>query len=124
MEDTQDAGPAILIGFAEGAQARALSAMGADERRAAVMDCLAALFGDEARDVIGFAEKDWGADEWSRGYVGAMGPGVLTQYGEALRTPCGRIHWASSETAVNWNGYMDGALESGERAANEVLARL
>jgi monoamine oxidase len=124
MEDTQDTGPAMLIGFAEGAQARALSAMDADERRAAVMDCLAALFGDEARDVIGFAEKDWGADEWSRGYVGTMGPGVLTQYGEALRTPCGRIHWASSETALNWNGYMEGALESGERAANEVLARL
>jgi monoamine oxidase len=49
---------------------------------------------------------------------------VLTSFGESLREPVGRIHWAGTETATVWNGYMDGALESGERAAREVLARL
>jgi monoamine oxidase len=122
MEDTQEAMPAMLIGFAYERQARELSAMGADERRNAVIDCLVALFGPEAHSVIGYAEHDWIADEWSRGYVGTVGPGVLTQYGEALRAPCGRIHWASSETALNGSGYMEGALESGERAAKEILA--
>ena len=53
-----------------------------------------------------------------------MPPGVWTAYGEALREPIGRIHWAGTETATVWNGYMDGALQSGERAAAEVSAAL
>ena len=35
----------------------------------------------------------------------------------ALREPIGPMHWAGTETATSWNGYMDGALQSGERAA-------
>ena len=45
-------------------------------------------------------------------------------YGRALRAPVGRIHWAGTETSTYWNGYMDGAVRSGERAAKEVLDRL
>jgi monoamine oxidase len=45
----------------------------------------------------------------------------VTGYGEALREPVGRIHWAGTETAEAWNGYMDGAIRSGERSAREVL---
>jgi monoamine oxidase len=51
-----------------------------------------------------------------------MPPGVLTQYGPALRPPVGRIHWAGTETAEMWTGYMDGAVRSGERVADEVQA--
>ena len=50
-------------------------------------------------------------------------PGALSRFGRALREPCGRIHWAGSETAREWFGYMEGAIESGERAAGEVLER-
>jgi monoamine oxidase len=46
---------------------------------------------------------------------------VWTQYGPALRAPVGRIHWAGAETATVWSGYMDGAAQSGERAAAEVV---
>src|SRR5204863_525603 len=49
-------------------------------------------------------------------------PGMLTQYGAALREPVGRVHWAGTETATEWCGYMEGAVASGERAAAEVLA--
>jgi monoamine oxidase len=56
--------------------------------------------------------------------VGFAPPGVLTGYGPALRTPVGRLHWAGTETATRWAGYMDGALQSGERAATEVLESL
>ena len=45
-------------------------------------------------------------------------------YGARLRQPVGRIHWAGTETSDYWNGYMDGAVRSGERAAAEVLAEL
>jgi len=47
---------------------------------------------------------------------------VLLDFGEAIRAPVGRIHWAGAETATLWNGYMDGALRSGVRAAKEALA--
>jgi monoamine oxidase len=51
-------------------------------------------------------------------------PGALVEYGSALRAPLGLLHWAGTETAARWNGHMDGAVESGERAAGEVLAAL
>ena len=44
--------------------------------------------------------------------------------GEALRRPCGRIHWSGTETADQWLGYLDGAIQSGERAAAEVVPLL
>jgi monoamine oxidase len=53
-----------------------------------------------------------------------MGPGALVACAPALREPVGPIHWAGTETATEWNGYMEGALESAERVAGEVLARL
>lgn len=53
-----------------------------------------------------------------------MVPGALTSFGDALRAPFGRVHWAGSETSTFWVGYMDGAVRSGERAAKEVMARL
>ena len=52
------------------------------------------------------------------------GPGTLTTFGEALREPCGRIHWSGTETATEWMGYLDGAIQSGQRAAEEVATRL
>jgi monoamine oxidase len=51
-----------------------------------------------------------------------MPPGVLTQYGSTLREPCGRIHWAGTETSPIMHGAVDGAVRSGERAAREVVA--
>ena len=56
--------------------------------------------------------------------MGIHGPGSLVANGAALRAPVGRIHWASTETSTYWNGYMDGAVRSGERAAKEVLDEL
>jgi len=115
---------ADILHLRQGAQALALSQMGADEGRGRIVDCLVDLFGPQANEHIGYARKDWLADEWSRGGAGFMGPGVVTGYGAALRASCGRIHWASSETATQWAGYMEGALQSGERAAEDVTARL
>ena len=54
--------------------------------------------------------------------MATYGTGTLVDFGPALRTPVGRIHWAGTETSDYWSGYMDGAVRSGERAAREVLA--
>ena len=56
--------------------------------------------------------------------VCATPPGVLLDYGEAIRAPVGRVHWAGTETSTYWNGYMEGAVRSGERVAREVLPKL
>ena len=83
----------------------------------------AKFFGPRAARAVEYVEKYWAAEEWSRGcYSGHFGTGVWTGYGEALREPVGRIHGAGTETAEVWNGYIDGAVRSGERAAREVLA--
>ena len=57
-------------------------------------------------------------------YGSRLGTGAWTRYAQALSRPVGRIHWAGAETSPVWNGYMEGAIRSGERAAAEVLAAL
>ena len=121
-----DGGPGVLLGFIEGQDAREWTRRSKAERRDGVLGSFERYFGPEARTgAIDYLDKSWAEDVWSRGcYVGFMPPGVLTGYREALREPVGRLHWAGTETATVWNGYMDGAIESGERAAEEVLAEL
>jgi monoamine oxidase len=115
--------PGVIVCFLEGAHARRFGRIEADARRRAVLASLVGYFGKRAAKPIDFVEQDWSAEEWTRGCYGAhLAPGVWTQFGPALREPIGRIHWAGTETAAVWSGYMDGALTSGERAAAEVLA--
>jgi monoamine oxidase len=117
--------PGILLGFIEGEEGRRWGRRSLEERRAEVLDCLARYFGERARVPQEYVELSWAEEEYSRGcYAGFLPPGVLTSYGEALRAPIGRLHWAGTETATEWNGYMDGALQAGARAAREVLAAL
>jgi monoamine oxidase len=86
---------------------------------------LARWFGDEAKRPVAVAVADWAAEPWSRGCpVGVMSPRALTSTGTTLREPVGRVHFAGTETATEWTGYLEGALESGERAAREVLRGL
>ena len=117
-----DGSPGALVAFFEAHSARRFSGAGTKERRRVVLECLRSYFGARAAAPQQFLEVDWSAEQWTRGcYFGQMTTGAWTQFGPALRAPCGRIHWAGAETAVRWNGYMDGAVESGERAAAEVL---
>jgi monoamine oxidase len=120
-----DGTPGVLLGFVHGDNAHRFARLGPEERRASVAECMAALFGEEARNLTGYLELDWSAEQWTRGCYGAhLPPGAWTQFGSALRTPVGRIHWAGTETATVWAGYMEGALEAGERAAGEALTAL
>ncbi|WP_418059713.1 flavin monoamine oxidase family protein [Pimelobacter simplex] len=113
----------ILLGFVEGGEARRWQRLPADERRRAVLDCFTGYFGAEAAQPTSYLEKDWSAEEFSRGCYGAhFSPGTWTSYGPALREPVGRIHWAGAEYAVEWSGYMEGAVRSGRATADAVLA--
>lgn len=120
-----DGSPGVLIGFIEGEDGRQWGQKPAAEREKAVLGSFAAYFGERARKPLRFVEKSWAEEEYTRGcYVGFTPPGVLTSYGEWLRRPVGRLHWAGTESAGFWNGYMDGAVRSGERAAKEARAAL
>jgi monoamine oxidase len=114
--------PGVLLGFLEGRRARELGQVAAEERRTAVVDCFARLFGPRAASPDAYVERLWAEEEWTRGCYGCHMPtGAWTSYGPALRAPIGRLHWAGAEYATVWNGYMDGAIRSGERAAREAL---
>ncbi len=114
--------PGVLMGFIEGNEARIWGRRSLEERRAAVLACLARYFGEKGAHPYEYIEQNWADEEYTRGcYAGIMIPGGWTTYGEALRAPIGRLHWAGTETATVWNGYLDGAIQSGQRAAAEVL---
>ncbi|GAA0544760.1 flavin monoamine oxidase family protein [Actinomadura livida] len=114
-------GPGVLVGFLEGRHADIAARLPAAERRAQVVADLAGYFGPRAGEPVAYIERDWAAEEYSRGCYGAFAaPGTLTRFGPALRRPVGPLHWAGTETATRWAGYIDGAVESGHRAARET----
>jgi monoamine oxidase len=115
--------PGVLTLFFVGDRARRFRALLPEARRATLLAALECCFGPRASRPVACYERDWATEEWTRGaYCGYMPPGVWTSYGHALRAPVGPIAWAGTETAVEHMGYMEGAIESGERAAAEVLA--
>ncbi len=117
-----DGSRGVMLGFIAGADAVEHARRPEAERKAAVLDCFAALFGEKARQPAIYLEQAWSEEEWTRGGpVCSPSPGALSAYGEAMRQPAGRVHWAGSETSTIWCGYMDGAVRSGERAAEETL---
>lgn len=119
--DTGD--PGIMCVIAEGPVARRLGLLDADQRRAVVIGELIDRFGAKAATPMSYHEQNWTVDRYSGGgMISHAPPGVLTEFGPALRAPCGRIHWAGSESSAVMCGWIDGAVRSGERAAAEVLA--
>jgi monoamine oxidase len=110
----------VLVAFIE----KAKMPKEAKARRKAVVEDLVALFGKGAQNPADYFETDWSAEEWTAGCVSPLPPGVLTEFGPALREPCGRVHWAGAETSEAWCGYMDGAVRSGLRVAAEVRKAL
>jgi monoamine oxidase len=115
----------ILMGFIEAEDGRHWARRSPEERQAAVVDSFVRYFGPRAAEPLEYVERDWMAEEFSRGCYGAhFAPGVWTGFGRALREPVGRLHWAGAECSPVWNGYMEGAVRSGEATADEVLAAL
>jgi monoamine oxidase len=115
--------PGVLMGFLEGAEARAAARLPEEQRRKQVLDCFVRYFGPRAATPVRYVERDWMAEEFTRGCYGAhFTTGVWTSYGHAWREPVGRIHWAGAECSPEWNGYMEGAVRSGEAVADEVLS--
>lgn len=119
-----DASCGMLVGFSLANRARPLLDLDEEERRPLVLQSFARAFGPEAQSPRRYLDKSWAEEEFSRGcYTGLMAPGAWLGFGEALARPEGRLHFAGTETASRWNGYFEGAILAGRRAASEVLER-
>ena len=103
----------------------ALGEQASDIRRRMLIDHVHTVFGAHALSPVDYFDRDWDVVPWvGGGYSGVMRPGGWVRSGAALREPVGRVHWASAESARTWNGYVEGAIDAGERVSDEVLAQL
>ncbi|HWD56223.1 MAG TPA: flavin monoamine oxidase family protein [Acidimicrobiales bacterium] len=116
-------GHGVIATYSAGPRARALWALPESERRSVLLKMLTTRLGPKAAKPLEVMELNWSEERWTRGCSCAhFAPGVLTQFGRLLREPVGRIHWAGTETATTSFGAMDGAVRSGERVCEEILA--
>ncbi|WP_353355543.1 FAD-dependent oxidoreductase [Mycobacterium sp.] len=103
-----------------GPVARKLTQIDPSERRAGRAR---RTLGSKAASPVDYVEHNWTVERYSGGSMMSHSPpGVLTQFGHTLREPCGRIHWAGTESSAVMCGFVDGAIRSGERSAREVMA--
>lgn len=115
----------ILMGFIEGREGVYYSERSSEERKTEFLRALESWFGAQAANPIAYYDHSWRQDEWARGcYAGVAAPGHWTSVGHAIREPNGRIFWAGTETSTRWNGYFEGAVRAGKRAAAEVTESL
>ncbi|KAJ3592724.1 hypothetical protein NHX12_007851 [Muraenolepis orangiensis] len=124
MDDCKPDGsvPAIM-GFILARKCRKLSVLSKEERLKKICEIYAKVLGtEEALHPVHYEEKNWCEEQYSGGcYTAYYPPGILTQYGRVLREPVERVYFAGTETATEWSGYMEGAVQAGERAAREIL---
>ncbi|PFH59098.1 hypothetical protein XA68_12813 [Ophiocordyceps unilateralis] len=114
-----------IMGFIGADEMRRLDQLDEGCVKKLVTKDLVNYFGPQASNVSSFLLQRWDLEPYSRGGpVAYAPPGVLTRFGSSLRQPFGNIHFAGSETADYWIGYMDGAVRSGERVAKEVLDKM
>ncbi|VUC33713.1 unnamed protein product [Clonostachys rosea] len=113
--------------FMVGAPGAEWGALPEEQRKEQLLAQIGALYGDRARVDADFVEMqcfDWAQDRWTGGGCpcASLPPGVLDSLSSgSLRQPLGNLHFAGTETAAEWKGYMEGAVRSGERAAQEVI---
>ena len=112
----------VLSCFISPARAVEFASYQASEAKQLVIDDLVRYFGEKARHPIAYDSVNWVAEPHTRGGYGwSLPPGALTSFGEYLRQPEGHVHFAGTETAELFAGYIEGAIRSGERASSEIL---
>lgn len=116
-----DGSAGLLTGFVTGAAASDFSMLPAAEQHDAALAHARRIFPElppPARCTV----TDWLTEKYSRGcYAALLGPGDWLRLGPTLTQPHGRVHWAGTETSLDFFGLMEGAIRSGRRVANELI---
>src|SRR5205814_6864572 len=92
-----------------------------DVRRAEVLEALARIYDDQARDPVAYLQRDWGVDPWTLGYVTQWAPGDVMAVGPLHGTHEPPFYVAGSDHWIA--GYMEGAVRNGRAAAGAILNR-
>ncbi|XP_033726341.1 probable flavin-containing monoamine oxidase A [Pecten maximus] len=121
LDATSHTGSPALVVFIAGIQARQWGQQTEEVRRTAVLQSLSTYYGTEALEPLDYCEKDWSKEEFIGGALASLGTGAMKYFEEGIGGKFMRIHFAGTETALEWDGNMSGAVEAGKRAANEVL---
>jgi monoamine oxidase len=116
VDQPGDAG--VLMSYAGGDGGRGLAALDEAERMRIVAGDIEAMYGLGQSPIGGFS-RAWSVEPRYGGSYAVYRPGQVTAHWQVLRTPHGPIRLAGEHTAT-WTGYLEGALESGERVADEI----
>jgi monoamine oxidase len=115
-------GPGIMLAFCD---PNTFDDFDLETRKKRVLGQLVEMYGEKAAHPIDYADHCWGTESFAPGGPNpAVAPFATTSYASALTEPHGRVHWAGSETAGAWAGCMNGAVLSGQRAAEAVSGLL
>lgn len=113
---------ATMVGFIGGYSYDLWIEKEESERQALFVELLADAFGPKARSPVSYIEMDWTTEPFTMGApVVYMAPGLLSATGSALAGSVGPIHFAGTEAAPMWTGYMEGAVQAGEAAAAQII---
>ncbi|XP_076038910.1 putative flavin-containing monoamine oxidase A isoform X3 [Oratosquilla oratoria] len=124
FDATSFKGTPAIVGFIAGRASIEWCKKTEKEREEAVMHDLARHFGSEALDYVSYNEKIWAEEPYTGGCPVMFGvPGTMFAFPH-LRLPFNRIHFAGTETATKCTGFISGAVQSGKRAATEILYNL
>ena len=118
----RDAEKGMIMAFVLANKAKEFGQFSEEKRKEIILTELTEIFGLEAKNATTYIDKVWADETYSGGcYAGMLPPQSWTEVKDHLRFPTGRIHWAGTETATEWNGYIEGAVRAGKRAAKEVI---
>ncbi|MBI3194942.1 MAG: flavin monoamine oxidase family protein [Ignavibacteriae bacterium] len=109
----------MLLAYASGTSAQQICDMSENVQISFVLDQIEQFFPQIKKEFEVGNSFCWQKEEWSKGAWAWLKPGQYSTIASFLSTPEGRIHFAGDHTSV-WSSWMQGAFESGYRAANEV----
>jgi monoamine oxidase len=115
----QRGGRGILMSFIQGPRARELGQLSRDEQLRLGLNAIEDVYPGMRKNYERGFVKVWDRDPWARGAVAYLLPGQVLSLEPHIARREGRIHFAG-EHASSLRGWMQGAFESGRRAASEV----
>jgi monoamine oxidase len=116
----QQSGPGILSFLAGGGASRALQEVLEREGVGGVLRLIEWL--GKPSTLLAAHTVVWEHDPWAKGGYAYFDPGFDPLWRSWLMRPTGRIVFAGEHTSIRWQGYMNGAVETGLRAAAEIAA--